>query len=90
MTSQNGFLSEFSVFRTNDVKQVPGGDVNRRPKLMLLFISLVGPGVNHHDRFRNFVLGVELCPPNCGKLAENSTIFWDEPQVTEKDNSIQS
>ena len=57
------FFSDFSIFPTNDVKQVPGGDVSRRPKLVLLSITLVGPGANHGNRFRNFVMGVELCPP---------------------------
>jgi hypothetical protein len=34
-------------------------------------------GVGHCNRFPNFVIGVELCPPNYGKFGENGTIFWD-------------
>jgi len=63
MTSQNGFFSDFLISDRHDVDLFPGDDIGGLYIWTLPYDSLVRTGAIHRNRFRNFVLGVGLCPP---------------------------
>jgi hypothetical protein len=63
MTSQNGFFFDFFISDGHDVDLFPGDDICGLYIWLLLYGSLVRTGAIHRNRFRNFVLGVGLCPP---------------------------
>jgi hypothetical protein len=63
MTSQIGFFCDFWISDRHDVDLFPGDDICGLNIWLLLYDSLVRTGAIHRNSFRNFIMGVRLCPP---------------------------